>query len=262
MAETSSNSWPEKHADAKLLSVYRRRLRSTIEGVWRNVLDYEHLPWVHGHAFAAVERLAGGRDWWRARVMVAPIKLDKSMTLELVVDRERRRYVTRTLAGVSAGGYIVTQLHEVDPSTTDIEVEFWAPAESEGMAKIKGQAYLRLYQRLWDEDEQMIVDMLAADHHVAWQPQPGARVQQVGPREGLAGARRLGVVEAERLWVHDRVCPHMGGPLIGAALDDRGRLRCPWHDYRFELEGGRCDRAALRLACRPGQRRSDDEIEV
>lgn len=260
---TSTMPWPERSGASTLLGGYQRRLSATVEGVWRNVLDYEHLPWVHAHAFAGVRRLAGGSDWWRAEVTLAPAKLGKTMTLELCVDRARRRYVTRTLAGVSAGGYIVTQLAAVDDEHTDIEVEFWGEAESEGMAKIKGQGYLRLYQRLWDEDEQMIVEMLAADRHEPWRPEPGAQLQRSGPREARLGERRLGVVErGELAFVHDRVCPHMGGPLIGAALDDQGRLRCPWHDFRFDLGDGRCDRMAARLPCRVARSLGEGLLEV
>ena len=182
---TNEDTWPEPPQGARLLTRYQRRLRSSVDGVWRNVLDFEHLPWVHGHSFAAIEPLARGRDWWRAEVTVAPASLNKTMVLELRVDRDRLRYVTRTLAGVGAGGYILTTLapasEDAGEPRTDIEVEFWGQARSEGAAKLKARAYMELYTRLWDEDEAMIVDMLAAAGHTPWQRAP-ARARPAGAR--------------------------------------------------------------------------------
>jgi nitrite reductase/ring-hydroxylating ferredoxin subunit len=35
------------------------------------------------------------------------------------------------------------------------------------------------------------------------------------------------------------VCPHFGGPLDDAPVDDRGIVTCPWHGYRFDVRTGR-----------------------
>ena len=40
--------------------------------------------------------------------------------------------------------------------------------------------------------------------------------------------------------VRDR-CPHMGASLAEGTLV-RGRVRCSWHGWEFDLETGRCDR--------------------
>jgi nitrite reductase/ring-hydroxylating ferredoxin subunit len=34
------------------------------------------------------------------------------------------------------------------------------------------------------------------------------------------------------------VCPHLGGPLEEAAVED-GAVICPWHGYRFDCLTGR-----------------------
>jgi nitrite reductase/ring-hydroxylating ferredoxin subunit len=42
-----------------------------------------------------------------------------------------------------------------------------------------------------------------------------------------------------RLVVASEVCPHIGGPLSGAKLEDDGcAIRCPWHGYKFDTESG------------------------
>jgi nitrite reductase/ring-hydroxylating ferredoxin subunit len=38
--------------------------------------------------------------------------------------------------------------------------------------------------------------------------------------------------------VHSAVCPHMGGPLGDAEIDERGCITCPWHGYRFDVHTG------------------------
>jgi nitrite reductase/ring-hydroxylating ferredoxin subunit len=43
------------------------------------------------------------------------------------------------------------------------------------------------------------------------------------------------------------VCPHLGLPLaaFGRLSVERGRLVCPWHQWRFDLRTGRCEYASL-----------------
>ena len=49
----------------------------------------------------------------------------------------------------------------------------------------------------------------------------------------------------------DNVCPHRGGPLESAPVED-GCVRCPWHGYRFDLRTGvSTDGRPLRLDTRP-----------
>ncbi|MDQ6669569.1 MAG: Rieske (2Fe-2S) protein [Chloroflexota bacterium] len=43
----------------------------------------------------------------------------------------------------------------------------------------------------------------------------------------------------DRLVVASEVCPHIGGPLGQARLEDDGcAIRCPWHGYKFDTESG------------------------
>jgi nitrite reductase/ring-hydroxylating ferredoxin subunit len=254
------NAWTERPDGLELLTRYERTMPVTPEGIWRNVLDYEHLPWVHGHAFAGVELLTGGRDWWRCRVALTPVSMGRFLILELRVDRAGLRYVTRTLEGPGVASYILTSLRPIDEQTTAIDVEFWAPA---GRPLQTAKSYLVLYEKLWDEDEAMIRGMLVAQDRRPWTPQPGARLRVLGPSRVTDDERELGLAEHDgRVWVHDAICPHMGGPLVGAEVDEQARLRCPWHDYRFALADGRCDRANLRLSCRLARRIDADHLEI
>lgn len=43
----------------------------------------------------------------------------------------------------------------------------------------------------------------------------------------------------DRLVVASEICPHIGGPLGDARLEDDGcALRCPWHGYKYDTETG------------------------
>jgi nitrite reductase/ring-hydroxylating ferredoxin subunit len=43
----------------------------------------------------------------------------------------------------------------------------------------------------------------------------------------------------KRLVVASEICPHIGGPLAEARLEDDGcALRCPWHGYKYDTETG------------------------
>ena len=43
----------------------------------------------------------------------------------------------------------------------------------------------------------------------------------------------------QRLVVASEICPHIGGPLAEARLEDDGcALRCPWHGYKYDTLTG------------------------
>jgi len=43
----------------------------------------------------------------------------------------------------------------------------------------------------------------------------------------------------DRLVVASEICPHIGGPLGEATLEDEGcAIRCPWHGYKFDTASG------------------------
>lgn len=228
--------------DMVRVAILERSLATAVEGVWENVLDWPHIPWLHPGSFTSVEPLAAGRDWWRARVGLAPASLGRSVVLELAVDRAALRYVTRTLAGPGSPAIIVSTLTRQGPERTALRVEFFARAPDPMHRRIAGQTYLRVYERLWDEDEAMIVRRAAIASAPA-RP-PGALRVPLGPREALElprtveiGGLRARVFAADgELRALALVCPHMGGPLPD---DAAGRCRvCPWHGYRFDAATG------------------------
>jgi hypothetical protein len=140
-----------------LVATYRRTIRASLERIWENVRDWEHLPWLHRSSFTSIKLLEQTHDSWRARIAMPPADAPREAVIEIQLDRSNLRYWSRTLTGQGAGGEILTCLKPVDERTTDIVVEFRLPRVTAKQAEAVGTAYLQLYTRLWDEDERMMM---------------------------------------------------------------------------------------------------------
>ena len=232
---------------------YDRVVGASIERAWENVRDWEHLPWLHESSFRSIELIELSEAGWRARIGLQP---DHEIVLELVIDGDR--YVSRTLEGPGAGSEIWTRLRPLGDARTEVQVRFELPgleAASDDVVSSIGRAYVALYTRLWDEDEEMMVERAAA---LERRRQPTPERLDLGPRSALqlpldidAGGQRLRIVELDgRIVAYERTCPHWLGPLEPTA--DPGRVRCPWHGYAFDLGTRRsCDGRGLRLRGSP-----------
>ena len=231
------------------IGVYERRVQASITRVWENVLDWEHLPWLHRSTFAYVHLERHDARGWRAE---SALHDSKAFMLEVSIDRAARRYHSRTIAGLGAGSDIVTELQPIGAHTTDIRVEFRLPNVPPAHVEPIAAYYTQLYRHLWDEDEQMMRRRQAL---LDGPPPPPAPFRQL---LGLRAALRLPLLvetpggplriidAAGVLHVHPTTCPHQGGPLDDAPVHD-GCITCPWHGYRFDLTTGQAAGHALRL---------------
>ncbi len=233
-----------------LVATYRRTLPVSIKRIWENALDWEHLPWLHRTSFQEIELLEGDPDGWRARVVTAP-PASAEMEIDLRRDRAAGRYLVRTLAGPGKDSAVLTTLEPVARRRTAIEVGFYVPDPSPEARDAIGAGYVRLYSRLWDEDEQMMVrrqELLDASRGRAVRPPVSPRPVPLGPVESLRarlplvvgeGHGRVRVLEVGgTLIAHSTVCAHKGGPLDAARCED-GVIVCPWHGYRFDVASGK-----------------------
>jgi len=256
---------PEPAPTLATAAVYERTVRASLERVIENVLDWEHLPWLHARAFASIEKLDAGAWGWRARLGGAGGGADS--VIELLLDPEARRYVVRTGGepGVAPASEIWTSLEPGADADSDAEdatrvrVEFRVrPLDEEVLAAV-GRIYVDLYTMLWDEDEEMMCERSERLREQA-SPPPDSPVD-LGtadelrarlPIDVVFGGRRFRVVErGGRFVARAAVCPHMLGPLFPADGDD-ATLECPWHGYRFDATSGRsCDGRGLRLPKAP-----------
>jgi nitrite reductase/ring-hydroxylating ferredoxin subunit len=245
--------------DLTSVAVYRRRVGASLERVWENVRDWEHLPWLHRESFAEVALEREDERGWRAQIgLRAPV--DARIRLELVASDDRR-YVSRTLEGPGAASEIWTRLDPIDARRTDIEVEFLVPNVSPARGDGLGAAYVALYTRLWDQDEAMMQRrswLLDRPRAARTAPEPvdlgsAAEVEAHLPLRAVFGGRAVMVARcADELVAWDALCPHALGPLEAAPGAD-GRVVCPWHGKAFDVRTGRgCgDDQRLRLAPAP-----------
>jgi hypothetical protein len=139
-----------------LVATYRRTIHASVERIWENVRDWEHLPWLHRSSFLSAELLEQTPSSWRARITMPPAAAPRESVIAVQMDTPNLRYWSRTLTGQGAGGEIFTRLAPVNAHETNIIVEFRAPVDNDKQAHALGVAYLRLYERLWDEDERMM----------------------------------------------------------------------------------------------------------
>jgi len=210
-----------RHDDAMSLvpiAVYDRTVTASLERVWENVLDWEHLPWLHDTTFGHVRLLEHTPAGFRAETSLA--HGGTPFVIDVETDRAGRLYHSRTIAGAGTGTDIVTTLTPSAPHATDVHVEFLVPDVAPERRDAIGGVFVALYTRLWDEDEAMMV----------------RRQAYVDGR--LPAHRREVALDGARC-AFSTTCPHLGGPLDDAAVDAAGIVTCPWHGHRFDVRTGR-----------------------
>src|SRR5215831_5880022 len=148
----------------ELATTYRRTIRAGIERIWENVFDWEHLPVLHETYFDAVELIESGCWGWRVALTKTPGTPDRRMVLELRADRANTRYRVETLAGDGMGTEIWTLMEPTGPRRTEIEVRYYLPEQSPERLAELAEKYRCSCERLWDEDEAMMMrrDILTA----------------------------------------------------------------------------------------------------
>ena len=139
-----------------LVGTYRRQVLASLERIWENVMDWEHLPSLHPESFLSVKLLEITPDTWRGAITTPPADRPKHAVVEVSCDRPNRRYWNRTVGGRGVGTEILTRLVVVDDRTTDITVEFRVPSVDPAKADALGASFVGLYTRLWDQDETMM----------------------------------------------------------------------------------------------------------
>ncbi len=202
------------------VATYRREVQASLARVWENVLDWEHLPWLHRDTFASVTLRERGPWGWRADVGLRGAPPGETLDIEVRIDRAAGAYDTRTVAGPGAGTNIHTRLEPVAEHATRVTVDFDVPDVAEADRAGVGEIYVALYSQLWDEDEGMM------------------QTRQVVLDGGEEPALREATVDGRRVRFRP-VCPHLGGPLDAAPVEADGCITCPWHGYRFDLRTGR-----------------------
>src|SRR5215831_5702850 len=131
---------------------YRRELPVSLERLYENAIDWEHLPHLHRSSFARIECADAGVWGFRARVWPQPYNERRSLVIELRLDRELPRWITTTLGGPGTGTEVWTHAFELAERQTLVVVDFFVPGVDEARRIEIGHIYNSLYARLYDED--------------------------------------------------------------------------------------------------------------
>lgn len=243
------------------VGTYRRRMAVSLERMFENALDWEHLPHLHRSSFSSIECLDAG-DWgWRARVSASAERGANASVIELRLDRDLHRWITRTLEGRGTGNEVWTHAFEFGPSEIEIVVDFFTPGVADENRERVGTGFIDLYQKLYDEDEWMMRLRQRRLEEAQRQHAPTSERLPLGdlaelvpslPRCVDFNGRRLRLAEVNgEIHVFDTLCPHALGPLDTAPIV-QGIVECPWHGHRFDIASNRClSDEKLRLRPRP-----------
>ena len=253
------------------VGTYSCELPVSIERLYENAIDWEHLPFLHRNSFAQIQCTDAGAWGFRARVWLQPYNERRSVVLELRLDRELRRWITSTLDGPGTGSEVWTHAFSLAEHRTLVVADFFVPGLAEARRKEVGRFYSDLYARLYDEDVLMMserqarLDTFRARVAENTAPRVLGSLAEVRGRLPImidSGGRRFCIVEsAGELVAYSTVCPHLLGPLGESKVRD-GIVECPWHGYRYDICTRKClSGANLSLAIAP-QVRIDKDSRV
>lgn len=248
------------------VGTYRRMLPVSLERMYENTLDWEHLPHVHAGSFGSIDCLDSGPWGWRAKLTSAA---GAPSEIELRLDRPLRRWITRNLSGAAAGAEIWTHVFVEGPEQLQINVDFFVPGVPEARRAKVGAAYAKLYATLYDEDVAMMVErQRQLDRRPVAATTPadlclGALADLPQRSIHTFGGRQLLVIrEDDAVYALPALCPHQLGPLAEGAVAD-GCVHCPWHGYAFDLRTGECRSGqSLRLHNMPQVVREGDQVTL
>jgi nitrite reductase/ring-hydroxylating ferredoxin subunit len=241
---------PVMTASLPHVASYTRELPISLTRMYENAIDFEHLPWLHSTSFSHLEILDKG-DWgWRAKGNFAPKSFMNGMELELRLDREKNRWITRTTGGLGKGTEVWTHAFELEENKIKIVVDFYIPKLPVFMKSLYDKQLVETYAKLYDED----LWMMATRQNELDRIKIGKSIEQVESVElgSLSdGEKKLPLtftfnnnsyklvkLDGELL-AFSTTCPHMLGPLQDGNIH-QGIVECPWHGYKFDVRSREC----------------------
>lgn len=198
---------------------YTRDLGASLERMIENALDWEHLPHTHASSFCAIRVMEHGPDGWRADATLAdgrPAVVDLRLT--------ENGWITRTEMDGRTLSEISTVATVTGADTCQVDVRFLVHSPPPSREAAIGAAYQRLYARLYDEDERLMI----------------ARAEALRRGPEALKLRRPVTLPNGTPATAPVYCPHQGLPL-DAEPDANGLVTCPWHGYRVDIRSGRCE---------------------
>jgi len=232
------------------VTTYTRELPISLERMYENAIDGEHLPWLHSSSFSKLEILQQGKWGWRAKGNLQPYSFMNAMELELRLDRDKNRWITRTLSGLGKGTEIWTHAIPIDDNKIKVIVDFYVPKLPRILKPLYAKEYLETYAHLYDED----LWMMATRQNELDRVKKGkslskadsiklgnlAAIENELPKAFDFNGHPFRLIKLEdELIAHSASCPHMLGPLNDTNVIN-GTVACPWHGYEFDVKTRKC----------------------
>jgi nitrite reductase/ring-hydroxylating ferredoxin subunit len=231
------------------VGTYTREIPVSLERMYENALDGEHLPYLHSSSFSYVDILESGPWGWRAKAGLQPRSPLTNMEIKLVLNRDEYCWKTVTLAGLGKGTEIWTHAIPLAEHRIKVIVDFYVPKVPPFLIPLYRDYYLSVYERLYDEDERMMSQRQQALDFKQAQPKVDSDTVALGSRDEVNqnmpftftfNKHRYSLTRiGEEYVAYSAICPHMLGPLDEEPVS-QGVVTCPWHGYEFDVRTGDC----------------------
>jgi nitrite reductase/ring-hydroxylating ferredoxin subunit len=247
------------------VATYTRELPISIERMYENAIDGEHLPHLHSDSFSEINIIKSGSWGWLATGNLTPKSFMNYMKLELTLDRENHRWITRTLAGLGKGTEIWTHAIPLGEHKIKIIVDFYVPKLPNFLKAMYAKEYIETYSKLYDQDLWMMatrqneldrLKTLTAQNKNAGSVDAknnyqkdlvlgkATEIERLLPLEFTQNGHPYRLIKLDNeLVAHSSTCPHMLGPLQKSNVID-GTVECPWHGYKFDVKTRKCTTGA------------------
>mgnify|MGYP005992747547 CR=1 FL=1 len=230
---------------------FTKELNVSLERMYENAIDGAHLPHLHQSSFSELTVIDEGTWGWRARGHLAPKSPFNGMLLELRLDRDKHRWITKTLSGLGAGTEIWTHAIPLGDRKIKVIVDFYIPKLPKFLHSMYAQRLIDTYAQLYLEDEAMMQHRQAELDRKKGAKKPNSATLDLGlaqevtaklPLSFELGDQRFQLIMVNHtLIAHSATCPHQLGPLDELPVDTQnGVIECPWHGYRFSVHTGKC----------------------
>lgn len=233
------------------VATYTRELPISLKRMYENAIDGEHLPWLHSDSFADLTLIETGKWGWHGKGHLQPKSFMTYLELKLTLDREKNRWITKTLSGLGKGSEIWTHAIPLEENKIKVIVDFYVPKLPKFLHGLYATQFIETYAKLYDEDLWMMatrqneLDRLKAKKQLAAisdfiELGSLSEVEAKLPLDFEFNLQPYRLVKVDgELTVFNTTCPHMLGPL-NTDNENPNKASCPWHGYEFDVKTGQC----------------------
>ena len=134
------------------IATFSKELPISLERMYENALDWEHLPHLHSSSFSYIKLIESGRWGWRAKLGGMPRSRLTDLEVTLTLDRDKYLWITKTVAGFGKGSEVWTRAIPLAERRIKVIVDFYVPKVPAFLKSLYADKYIALYTKLYEED--------------------------------------------------------------------------------------------------------------